>query len=165
LRVCASKDFQLITNPITVRIKKTLSFAIQVIFDRLSAGVVRRNGRVRVVIACIWICAAHAGIEVTRTVVDVGGRIVVAGERIGASGHSGNARSVVLGGIWVKIGRSRIRATAYFLFVTNSVVIRVKEAVAVAIDVVGLGEGASRVGRNGRVWVVIACGEVGAANT
>lgn len=59
-------------------------------------------------------------------VIGVGLRIVIAGREVQTSEDGGNARTIVVSGLWIVVDGFLVRATLYFVHITNIVPVLVQ---------------------------------------
>ena len=121
----ATQHFEFITHAVTICVIEAVAIAVVGEVGQVTQAIV--DGRFSVVVARLWVGAACAAREVTRTLdLVVGLRVVVA--RIGERTSTHKTRTVVKCRIGVVVGVGGIRATL-LICVTDVVLVHVFQAV------------------------------------
>ena len=130
LRVGTTSHFKEVTDAVSVRIFQALPITV---VTELWENTFTSDSGIRVVVASRGAQTADAAFKVTAAIIHVGIRVVVARVSIGTSLHNGDARTIVLRGVGVKVDGVGVITTQHFKGVANAVSVKVAQAVSIAI--------------------------------
>ena len=130
LRVGTAGHFEEVANAISIRIFQALPITV---VTELWENTLTGDSGIRVVVASRRAQTADAAFKVTAAIIHVGIRVVVARVCIGTSLHNGDARTIVLRGVGVKVDGVGVVTTQHFKGVAYAVSVKVAQAVSVTI--------------------------------